>query len=72
MGMKLTLLEDAAMRLNIITSKAWNMKRIRLLFLDGIGYDSTFLMQQTEILGDKYRGRYGDNELYWNLWRLQE
>jgi hypothetical protein len=68
MGMKLTLLEDAAMRLNIITSKAWNMKRIRLLFLEGIGYDSTFLMQQTEILGDKWRGRYGNDPLFWSLW----
>jgi hypothetical protein len=70
-GRKITAIEDLFLRANIYLSKAWNMKRVRLLFLDAIGYDRKFIELELARLGDKYRGRYGDDPLYWNLWKLQ-
>jgi hypothetical protein len=73
-GRKITWFEEAAMRLNIMLATSWNMKRVRLLFLDAIGYDKEFLIAETNKLGDKFKGRYiahGPNPLYENLWALQ-
>lgn len=67
---KINWLENFALRLSLIKSTSWNMKRVRILFLEGLGYNPKFLERQTIALGDKYRGRYGNNPLYWNIWNL--
>lgn len=67
-GRRITFIEDLFMRGNIWLSRAWNMKRVRLLFLDAIGYDLEFVLESLTQLGELYRGRYGSNPLYWNIW----
>jgi len=67
-GRKLNWLEECAIHLNIWLATSWNLKRVRLLFLKGLGFYPEFLARAEKDLGDKYRGRYGKNPLYWNIW----
>ena len=70
-GRKISWIEDQALQMNLIYATAWNVKRIRLLFLEGLGYNAVILKKVSDKLGDKYRERYGKNQLYWNLWEIQ-
>jgi hypothetical protein len=71
-GRKITALEDLFLRANLLFATSWNMKRVRILFLESIGYDLPFLDKVSREMGDRFKGRYGENPLYLNLWRLQD
>jgi hypothetical protein len=71
-GRKITFIEDLFLKGNLLFSKSWNMKRVRVLFLESIGYDLPFLDKVSREMGDRFKARYGENPLYLNLWRLQK
>ena len=67
-GRHLTGFERWALEANLKLSTTWNLKRIRLLFLSYLGYKN--LTPHYAKLDDKYRGRYGENKIYLDLWEL--
>jgi hypothetical protein len=90
-GKPLSYLERTALDVNLLVSRAWNVKRVRLLFLKNVLPDekpnlltrlvcfltkhkidaNTGVQRQAEIaMGDKYKGRYGDDALLNYLWSL--
>lgn len=69
---RITFLQDIFMRINISVSHTYNIKRVKLLALQHLtGYDQFYVATELTRLGDRYKGRYGDNPLYLNLWKLQ-
>jgi len=66
-GRKISWLENFAMRLNVQTN-IFNMNRIKILFLDGLGYDRAFLTVAEIKLGTKFKGWYGRSILFKRLW----
>ena len=69
-GRQLSGLEKWCLETNLTMSTTWNLKRIRLLFLSYLGYKN--LTPYIAGLGDKYKGRYGNNSIYLNLWSLNK
>lgn len=71
-GRRINWLMELFMRINISVSNTHNIKRVKLLALHHIaGYDYSFIYAELKKLGDRYRVRYGQNQLYWNLWEIQ-
>ena len=66
-GRKISWLENFAMRLNVQTN-IFNMNRIKILYLDGLGYDKEFIRVAEIKLGTKFKGWYGRSILFKRLW----
>lgn len=62
--------EEYALNLNLLVSTTFNLLRVRLLFLTFIG--KTGLEEYKKRLGDRYKGRYGDDKLMLELWKLNQ
>lgn len=91
-GRKLTILEKTGLEVNLLTSRAWNMKRTRILFLRALGYkdnkpslltrivcklakkpidvNAGFIEQSEVLMGDDFKGRYGDEPILNYIWNL--
>jgi hypothetical protein len=71
-GRKITTLERWALKLNLIVSKDVNMSRVKLLFLENVGFDADFVEDRMAKLDFQKLKRYHkNNELMHNLWRAQ-
>lgn len=57
-GIKPYFWEDWAMRLNMLYSKAWNVKRVQIMALYAAGYYHRDMETAIMRLGEKYKGRY--------------
>jgi hypothetical protein len=64
-------LNDKALELNLLKAKSWNMKRVRLLLMAQVfGKMVGVTEKAAREMGDKYKGRYGDDPLYHGLWAI--
>lgn len=63
------LIDRIAVHLNLRFSKTWNLLRARLLLLEYLGVQG--LEKYNKRLGDKFKGRYGNEPIINELWGMQ-
>lgn len=73
-GRQMSMIEREAIKINLATSKTWNLLDIKLLFLEQLNLPefNQHVMAARKRMGTKYRGRYGSDPLYLRLWELRD
>jgi hypothetical protein len=72
LGLPLSFIETWGMKLNIMVSNDTNMIRVKLLYLDMVGYEPAWVQKQLRRVDwGHLRGYHGSNELMKELWQLQ-
>lgn len=73
-GRQLSMIEREAIKINLATSTTWNLLDIKLLFLEKLNLPefNQHVMAARKRMGSRYRGRYGNNPLYLQIWSLRD
>jgi len=66
-------INDKALECNLLKSESWNMKRVRLMLMAKVFGGMVGVTEKAaRDMGDKYKGRYGQDPLYLGLWELNQ